>query len=147
MLLNIVTDDELFISQVVKSILMIILAGGIIFNLFRVIRASSAKKRIISVTITALLVFLILFVIKEYRIEAALLKNPVYVQGTTLGYCSVFAKGQGIEFEYELDGVKYHSCNTFYPVPKDSIVVPGGKYRVRCAEKFKSEGRMIFKRS
>ncbi|MCZ2458772.1 MAG: hypothetical protein LC128_04025 [Chitinophagales bacterium] len=144
MLLNIVTDDELFISQVVKTILMIILAGGIIFNLFRFIRAGSVKKRIISATVTSILIILIFLVIKEYRIEAALLKNPVFVQGTTVGYCSVFAKGQGIAFEYELDGVKYHGCNSFYPVPKDSIMVPGGKYRVRCSEKFKGEGRMIF---
>lgn len=144
MYLNIVTDEELIVSQVVKFILILILAITIVFNLFKSIKAVTLKRRIISIFLFLSLSVAIYFIIREFRIEEALLESPVYVEGTTIGYCSVFARGTGIEFEYELDGKKYRQCNTFYPVPKDSIKVPGGKYRVRCSEKFRDRGRMVF---
>ncbi len=145
MLLNIVTDEELLTSQIVKTILLFVVGGGIIYNLFRIVRAESKKKKIINFVILITLSVVIVFVYKEFRIEAALLKNSEYVQGTTIGYCSVFARGEGIEFEYELNGKKFRNCNTFHPISKDSIVVPGGKYMVRYAEKFSDAGRMNFK--
>lgn len=144
MFLNIVTDDELLVSQIVKFILILVLAITIIFNLFKAIKAVSFVRRIINTFLFISFSIAIYFVIREFRIEGALLEHPVYVQGTTIGYCSVFARGTGIEFEYELEGKRYVLCNTFYPVPKDSIVVPGGKYKVRCSEKFRGSGRMIF---
>ena len=145
MLLNIVTDEELLTSQIVKTILLFIVGGGIIYNLFRIIRAESKKKKVINSVILITLSVIIVFVYKEFRVEAELLKNPKYVQGTTIGYCSVFARGEGIEFEYELNGKKFRNCNTFHPIPKDSIVVPVGKYMVRYSEKFSDAGRMNFK--
>ena len=78
-------------------------------------------------------------------LKQLLLKNPEYVQGTTVGYCDVFARGQGIEFEYEVNGQKFRNCNTFHPVSKDSIIVPGGKYQVRYSVKFPGLGRMNFR--
>lgn len=144
MYLNIATDDELLVSQVVKFILMLILVITIIFNLFKSIKAVSLIRRIINIFLFLSFSVALYFVIREFRIEGALLEHPVYVEGTTIGYCSVFARGTGIEFEYELGGKKYKRCNTFYPVPKDSIQVPGGKYKVRCSEKFRDSGRMIF---
>lgn len=146
MLLNIVTDDQLLTSQIVKTILLVILAGGIVFNIIRMIRLVAIKKKIINGIIFIALSVIFIFVFKEYRIEAALLKNPVYVSGATLGYCNVFAEGKGIEFEYELDGRKFQNCNTFHPISKDSITVPGGKYLVRVSKKFPGEGRMDFKK-
>jgi hypothetical protein len=62
-----------------------------------------------------------------------------------VGYCEVFARGQGIEFEYEVNGQKFRNCNTFHPVSKDSIIVPGGKYQVRYSAKFPGAGRMNFR--
>ena len=103
MLLNIVTDEELLTSQIVKTILLFIVGGGIIYNLFRIVRAESKKKKAINIVILITLSVIIVFVYKEFRVEAALLKNPKYVHGTTIGYCSVFARGEGIEFEYELN--------------------------------------------
>lgn len=144
MFLNIVTDDQLLVSQIVKFILITVLAITIIFNLFKAIKAFSATRRIINGFLFLFFCVADYFVIREFRIEGALLERPVYVQGTTTGYCSVFARGTGIAFFYELDGKRYVRCNSFYPVPKDSIVVPGGKYKVRCSEKFKGSGRMIF---
>lgn len=146
MLLNIVTDDQLLTSQIVKTILLVILAGGIVFNVVRMIRPVAIKKKIVNGIIFISLAIIFIFVFKEYRIEASLLKSPVYVPGTTLGYCSVFAEGKGIEFEYELEGRKFQNCNTFHPISKDSITVPGGKYFVRVSKKFPGEGRMDFKK-
>lgn len=146
MLLNIVTDDQLLTSQIVKTILLVILAGGIVFNLFRIIRVFSFKKKVINVIILIALSVIFIFVINAYLVEAALLKDPVYVQGITVGYCNVFAEGQGIEFEYEFNGNKFHNCNTFHPISKDSIMVPQGKYRVRVAGKYPDKGRMDFQK-
>ncbi len=145
--LNIVTDDELLTSQIVKTILLLIIGGSMGYNLFRVVRADTRNKKIIILLLLFLLSACMIFVSRQYRVEAAMLKNPRYVQGTTIGYCSVFAEGQGIEFEYKINGVTYRCCNTFHPVSKESLVVPGGKYKVRYAESYPNEGRMMFKKN
>lgn len=144
MLLNIVTNEELLTSQIVKTILLFLLAGGIIYNVIRIFRSNSKTKRIINSVILVILSVILVFVIKEYRIESGLLKSPEFVQGTTIDYCTVFAEGKGIEFEYQVDGKKYRNCNTFHPIPTDSIVVPGGVYMVRYSKNFPDEGRMDF---
>lgn len=146
MFLNIVTDDELMISQVVKSILIVILSTGVIINFLALSRAISTRRKIINGILAVVFLTVILFAIKEFRIEQALWKHPAYVVGITTGYCQVFARGKGIVFEYEVDGKKYKNCNTFYPIPQDSIVVPGGKYSVRYSTGFQGEGRMDFSR-
>lgn len=146
MLLNIVTDEELLTSQIIKTILLILLAAGIPYNFYRVLRSPSGKRRIINGAIFIFLSVALFFVFREYRVEEALLKKPEYVTGTTLGYCEVFAKGRGIEFEYEAGGRKYRNCNTYHPVSKDSILVPGGKYQVRFSKKFAGKGRMNFRK-
>lgn len=145
MLLNIVTDEELLTSQIVKSILLINIALGIIYNLYRLFGKESTKRKMINFVLFALLSVTIIFVYRAYRIEAALLNNPDYVSGITLGYCSVFALGTGIEFEYEVKGQKFRCCNTFHPISKDSILVPGQKYMVRYSEIFPGAGRMNFR--
>lgn len=147
MLLNIVTDNELIVSEVVKTILLVIITGAIIFNVIRLIRNPLPERRVLNIILLVLFSGMWIYVFSEFRIEADLLRHPVYVKGTTTGYCKVFARGTGIEFEYELDGKKYRACNSFYPVPKDSIQVPGGIYMVRCSERFKDKGRMVFKKT
>ena len=146
MLLNIVTDEELLASEVVKTILLILILVGIVYNLIRIILSGTNSRKIINIFILLVLIVLVFFVGKEYIVEGAMLRNPQYVKGTTIGYCSVFALGKGIEFEYEINGKKIRNCNTFYPVAKDSIKVPGGEYNVRVAQKFPDNGRMDFQK-
>lgn len=146
MFLNIVSDEALLTSQVVKSILFVLVVVGIAYNLYRIIKAESQKRRLINSVIFVLLLIVIVIVYKEFRLEAELLNHPKYVSGTTVGYCSVFARGEGIKFEYELNGKKYCNCNTFHPISRDSILIPGGKYFVRFSDKFPEEGRMDFTR-
>jgi|GEM_PF-1018732 hypothetical protein len=144
MLASIVTDDQLFTSQIVKSIILVITAGGAIFNLYRVFRKVSIWERVVNLILFIALAVIFFFVIKIFLIEAALLKRPVYATGTTIGYCNVFAEGEGIEFEYTVHGVNYHNCSTFHPLPKDKIKVPGGKYMVRTTSDYPDQGRMNF---
>lgn len=146
MLLNIVTDEELIASEVVKTILLILIVVGIVYNLVRLIRVSTKSRKPLNFIILLFLFILVFFVGREYLVEGAMLKNPQYVKGTTIGYSSVFALGKGIEFEYEINGKKFRNCNTFYPVAKDSIKVPGGEYSVRYSQNFPYEGRMDFQR-
>lgn len=146
MLLNIVTDEELIASEVVKTILLILIAVGIVYNLTRIIRSVSKSRKMINLTILLVLCILIFFIGREYLVELALLRNSEYVKGRTVGYCSVFALGRGIAFEYEVNGRKFRNCNTFYPVSKDSIKVPGGEYGVRLTKQFPGRGRMDFKK-
>ncbi|MEP7267513.1 MAG: hypothetical protein ABI844_07775 [Saprospiraceae bacterium] len=146
MLLNIVTDDELLTSQVVKGILLCLVVGGIINNLLKIIRSESRIRRIINSVLFIILSVAIILIFQQFRIEGALLKTPEYVQGKTIRFCNVFAVGQGVEFEYEVNGKMYRNCNSFHPVFKDSITVPGGIYMVRCTQKFPGEGRMDFSR-
>lgn len=144
MLLNIVTDEELLVSEVVKTILLIVISIGLIVSLIRLIKSGSTNRKLLNGLIFLFLSVIFFFVGKEYLVEGALLKNDEYVKGTTIGYCSVFMLGKGIEFEYEAHGQKFRNCNTFYPIGKDSIQVPGGRYKVRYAEKFPGKGRMDF---
>ncbi|NUM31192.1 MAG: hypothetical protein HUU47_02575 [Bacteroidetes bacterium] len=147
MLLNIVTDEELLTSQIVKTILLVLVSLGIVYNIFRIIRSQTKVRKIINFSILGFLLITIVIVLKEYKYETTLLKHPLYVEGTTIGYCSVFGRGEGIEFEYEIDGIKYRCCNTYHPVSRDSIVVPGGKYKVRYTKKYLNKGRMVFKKT
>ena len=144
MLLNIVTDNELLTSQVVKGILLCLIAVGIVFNFFKIIRTGPAKKKIINSVFFIILSIGIVLIYKQYRIEGSLLKDPKYVQGKTIRFCNVFALGQGVLFEYEVNGQTYRCCNTFHPVPVDSILVPGGIFMVRYSDKFPEKGRMDF---
>lgn len=145
MLLNIVNDEELLTSQIVKAVLLFVLASGILYNLYRFLKEEASKKNKINFALFILLTVFSIFVFKAYRLESALLKSHDYVTGTTLGNCSVFALGAGIEFEYEVNGQKFRSCNTFHPLSKDSIVAVGGKYKVRFSKNFPEAGRMNFK--
>lgn len=146
MLLNVVTDEQLLTSQIVKTILLLILSGGIIFNFIRMLRTASVKKRTINFFIFIALSLIFSIVLRAYRIEAALLNSPLYLSGTTSGYCTVFAEGKGIAFEYEIAGKKYQRCNTFHPIAQDSITVPGGRYLVRTSKEFPGYGRMDFEK-
>lgn len=145
MLLKIVTDEELLTSQIVKTILLVVLSAGIIYNLFRIFRSESKIKLVINSSFLIILSVALVLVFNEYRVEAALMKQPLYVKGITKGYCNAFARGEGIDFEYEINGKKYSNCNTFHPISKDSIVVPGGIYMVRFSPEFPEAGRMNFK--
>ncbi|MFB6306237.1 MAG: hypothetical protein ABEH43_04495 [Flavobacteriales bacterium] len=49
-----------------------------------------------------------------------------------------------MKFKYKTGGEQYKNCNTFHPVPKDSIPVPDGKFKVVYSKKYPSEGKMIF---
>ena len=145
MLLSVVTDDELLTSQIVKIIFIFILSGGIIFNLIRFFKTENKKIKIINAIAFLVLSIVLCFVFNAYRIEGNLLNHPKFVPGITIGFCTKPALGEGIEFEYEVNEKKYSICNTFHPVSKDSIIVPGGKYMVRYSEKFPDAGRMNFK--
>jgi hypothetical protein len=147
MLLKIVTDEELLTSQIVKTILLILLSAGIIYNLFRIFKSESKLNRIINSAILALLCVAIILVFKEFREEASLLKQPKFAKGITTEYCSVFARGAGIEFEYEVNGITYRNCNTYHPIGKDQIIVPGGYYIVRYSNDYPEKGRMDFKQT
>lgn len=144
MLASIVTDDQLFTSQIVKSILLVIITGGIIFNILRFFRKVEFKERIVNLGLFTILLLLFIFVFKFFLVEAALLRHPLYVMGTTMGYCNVFAEGEGIEFEYEVNGTKFVGCSTFHPIARNKIIVPGGKYKVRTTPLHPEQGRMEF---
>ncbi len=142
--LSVNTDLELTASQAVKSIFILILISGALFNLYRFFKAKTTAKRIFTGIFAIALVLIAAPVIKWFDIEGNLLNHSEYVPGITKGFCQEFAKGAAIEFEYELDGVKYANCNTYHPVPKDKIMVPGGKYKVRVSKKYPGKGRMDF---
>lgn len=141
----IVSDGELFVSQTVKIILLIILLGSIAFNVVRFIRREDRKKRITNVIAIGLIATLFVFVLMIFIKERDLYVNAQYTIGTTTGDCNAFMLGKGLGFEYTVDGITYHNCNTYHPVPRDSIVVEGGTYRVRYSAKYPAKGRMDFR--
>jgi len=139
-----VTDLELLASQAVKFILLALLMFGVVLNLVKVWKEIKSKKKVIRGAIVIALIALALPVIRWIRIEGNLLSSSKYTIGTTIGPCQVFAKGKGIEFEYELAGKKYKNCNTFHQIPIENIIVTNGKYYVRFSEKYPENGRIDF---
>jgi hypothetical protein len=131
MWLNIVTDDQLLASQIVKTILLLVISGGILFNIYRLVKFVSKRKRAINLSILIILCLALIFVVRVYLIEFALLKSPVYVTGTTIGNCNVFAEGRGIEFEYEVNGKKFRGGGIGYgpvivfPTKEEWILIKG----------------------
>jgi hypothetical protein len=145
-ILSVVTDLELTASQNVKIILILILIIGGLINIFRAIRVKVKSRKITRSVIAFILILLSLPVMKRYDIENQLLNHAEFTLGTTLGFCEVFAKGKGIEFNYEVGGVTYQNCNTYHPVLIADIKVPDGKYYVRYSRKYPDKGRIDFKR-
>jgi len=143
-LLTIVTDEELWISEIVKIILLVLLTSGVVYNLISLIKGGRKIRMVINSILILIFLTTSFFVIREFFYEGVLLSNYQYVPGTTLDYCDVTTLGKGISFNYELRGKQYHSCNTFYPVSVDSIKVPGGRFKVRVSQKYPARGRMDF---
>lgn len=141
-LLLTVTDHELLAGQVAKSIFVLLLLFGAVYNLWRAIRF----RELLRAGLAAFFFLIALPVIRWIVIEDGLLRKPAYAVGITVGYCQAFARGKAIEFEYEVQGRAYRNCNAFHPIPIDSIVVPGGKYAVRYSARFPDKGRIDFHR-
>jgi hypothetical protein len=139
-----VTDLELMAAQVVKSVLILLLAFGVIFNLYKTFRPGTFQMKMVRGSIAFLFLFFAVSVFKWIQVDGNLLYAPKYTPGFVIGYCQAVARGKAIEFEYEVAGIKYTNCNTFHPIPVDSIQVPGGKYLVRYSEKYPGKGRMDF---
>ncbi|MCC6753640.1 MAG: hypothetical protein IT266_06615 [Saprospiraceae bacterium] len=144
MLLAIVADDELLVSQIVKSLLLLILTTGLGFNLFRLYTHRFRSRQLVSLLLVVLLTTVGYFLVNAFRIDHALLNQAVYADGVTTAYCSVFGRGEGIEFEYEWEGVRYRACSSYHPIARNTLLVPGGKFKVRLSRKFPGKGRMNF---
>lgn len=141
-MLTIVTDQELLASQAVKIIMLLILLFGAGYNAY----ISFRNRHFTRVVMTVIFIALSLPFIRWIVIEDSLLRNARYTVGVTTGYCQEFARGRAIEFAYDIDGRTYLNCNTYHPIPVDSIVVPGGKYVVRYSDRYPDRGRMDYRR-
>lgn len=139
-----VTDLELMAGQAVKGALVLLFVFGCAFNLVKLVKSEGGRKKALRGGIALFFLLLAIPPVRWFFIEDSLLRHPAYTPGTTLDTCQVFAKGKGIEFEYEVAGRKYRNCNTYHPIPLDSINVPGGRYLVRYSGRFPSQGRMDF---
>ncbi len=131
-------------SQAVKFILLALLLFGVGLNLFNAWKEKRGRRKAVRGVIAVVLFALAIIVIERIQVEGSLLGSSEYAIGTTIGHCQVFAKGKGIEFEYEVGGKKYKNCNTFHPIAINNIIVPNGKYYVRYSENYPEKGRIDF---
>ncbi len=141
-----VTDAQLVVSQIVKSILLAAILAAAIINLRSALKHPLKRWKYGRVTMALILTFLTLPIIKWLKIDGAMLRSNEYVAGRTIELCEVFARGQGIKFEYVVDGHKYSNCNTFHPMNIENIKIPDGYYFVRYSSKYPSRGRIDFER-
>jgi hypothetical protein len=139
-----VTDLELLASQVVKVLAIVVLTGASIINVVKALKPQSAKYKVGRIAISVGLIVVSLFILKWVLIEGSLLSSDQYVVGTTIGICQVFIRGQGIEFEYQVENKTYRNCNTAHPIPMSEIDVSGGEYYVRYSATYPDRGRMDF---
>lgn len=146
MLLAAVTNQELLAGQLVKVILALLLLLGAGVNLRLALKMPGAPGQLSRLGLAIFFLLLALPVARWIHIDGSLLLSPAYTVGTTTGFCEAFAKGKAVAFEYEAGGQRYQNCNTFHPIPVDSIVVPGGKYYVRYSVRYPEKGRIDFHR-
>jgi hypothetical protein len=139
-----VTTDELGASVAVQSLIILLLASFTLRNLVKLARGGEGNRSCRRVSTTVVLAVLLVPMARTYNLEIRLLLAPQYATGTTLGFCQAFARGKGIEFQYEVDGASYTNCSTFHPRKIDEIKVPKGRYRVRYSQQYPGKGRMDF---
>ncbi len=139
-----VTDLELLASQVVKVLAIIGLLSASIINIIKALKSKSSKYKIGRVAISVALIVVSVFILKWVLIEGSLLSSDQYVVGTTIGICQVFIRGQGVEFEYQVENNTYRNCNISHPIPISDINISGGKYYVRYSARYPDKGRMDF---
>lgn len=144
-LLFTVTDPQLLATKYVTLILLLLIVGGFFSNLLRLFRAFNYRTRLRRALYCIVLFSLIFPVYKTYQEESTLLDSDKFVPGTTMGFCSEFMLGSGVEFTYTVDSVTFTNCNTFHPIPKDSLTVPNGKYLVRYSDRYPERGRINLK--
>ncbi len=141
-----VTDEQLMASSAVTFLFMLILLVAGLINLRKIVKPGSMQAKILRSLVMALLIVGLVLSYRTLDLEVHLLMYPEYTEGTTVEFGNVFMRGEGIIFEYEVNGIKYRNCNTFHPVSRSGIVVPGGRFMVRHAEGFESEGRIDWSR-
>ncbi len=141
-----VTNLELGAAVTVLSLVGLLLSAVAIGNLVRAMRAKHKKSTTRRYVTAFVAVLLLIALVRFASVEFQLLLSPKYAPGKTVGFCQVFARGAGIEFSYEVDGVTYTNCNTFHPLSKDEIDVPNGRYSVRYSHRHPEKGRMDFSR-
>ncbi len=141
-LLFTVTDTQLVTTKYVTLILLILIFGGLFFNLWQLVLALKYRTRLRRALYSTVLFSLIFPVYATYQEESTLLDSNKFVPGTTVRFCNEFMLGSGVEFTYAVDGETYINCNTFHPIPKDSLAVPNGKYLVRYSDQYPERGRI-----
>jgi len=139
-----VTTDELGASVAVQSLIILLLASFTLRNLAKLAKGGKGGRSVRRISATVALSLLLVPMTRSYNVEIRLLLAPTYTTGATSGFCQAFARGKGIEFQYEVDGVTYTNCSTFHPLTVDEIKVPQGHYRVRYSERYPAKGRMDF---
>ncbi len=139
-----VTTDELGASVAVQSLVVFLLAFFVLRNLVQLVRGGGSKRSFQRIVATVVLALLLVPMTHFYSLEIHLLLAPQYTVGTTLGFCQAFARGKGIEFQYQTDDASYTHCSTFHPRKASEIEVPKGRYRVRYSPRYPAKGRMDF---
>ncbi len=142
-----VTNPELGAAVVVQGLVIILLMSFALRNIVKLLKDGEKNRRGRRGAAVLVLLSLLIPMVRFFDIEIRLLLAPQYSAGTTLGFCQVFARGRGIEFRYEADGVTYTNCNTFHPLTAGEIDVPQGLYGVRYSRKHPEKGRMDFRNS
>jgi len=141
-----VTDLELLASQVVKIVAIVILVSASVINIIKVFNSHSAKYKVGRMVISVALIAISLLILEWVIIDGSLMDSDQYVIGTTIGMCHVFVRGQGIEFEYQIENKTYRNCNISHPIPIGDVDVPGGEYYVRYSTNYPERGRIDFER-
>lgn len=145
MLLVAVTDQELLAAQVVKVIFALLILLGTAIQFRQAWRMGRGSQRMFRILLVIVLSALLIPLVRWIHIDNSLLLDPAYTVGTTNGLCVEFARGKGISFQYQVDGLEYSHCQSFHPIPIDSIIISGGKYYVRYSPQFPDKGRIQFK--
>lgn len=143
--LNIVTNEELFTSLIVGSIIIVAAISGILLNVYFILRRTQQRNNFIRIIFLVIFLGITFFLFKELKNNYLLYKNSKVIQGTVTGFCKTDRAEDGVTFEYIYDGKKYHNCNPYFPFPKDSIII-GNSYPVKINTQHPEMGRIILKK-
>lgn len=143
-ILNIVTDEQLLISIIAGTVIIISAILGILLNIYYLFQKNRQKNKSVRIVLLIAFAVITVFLIREVKNNYALYKNSTLITGKVTGFCKTARGEDGVSFEYIFNNQLYSNCDVYFPFPKDSIRV-GDSYPVKINIRHPEMGRIIFK--
>ncbi len=142
-ILNIVTDEQLLVSIIAGTTIIMAAIFGIFLNVYNLTKKNKQRNKAVRIVLLAIFIGIIILLFPEVRSNYSLYKNNKTISGKVIGFCKTSRGDDAVSFEYSVDGKTYNNCNSYFPFPKDSIKI-NSSYPIRVDVTHPESGRIVF---